>query len=136
MSDDPLSPGSRDPQPPEHMSAGQAVLLGHLFITLPGLLIFLGFSVLGKLLLSDGWLLFFFIGFVLAWTWWSFTVPRWRRWALNRGAPPDRLQKLAAATGLVWPKGWLPEKTELKLPDSPDSTDDKVLLKRRRRGNH
>lgn len=121
------------PQRLKLMSAGKAVLLGHLFVNLPVLLLIVGFSVAGKIIVSDAWLSFLVIGSVLAWTWWSFSVPRWRRWALERGASPDRLQKLAVATGLVWPKGWIPEKTEFKLSNPQHSTERKLFIKRRKR---
>ncbi len=54
------------------------------------------------------------IGAACAWVWWSFSVPRWRKWALEEGTPADQLQKWEVATGLVWPKGWIFEKTEFK----------------------
>jgi len=53
----------------------------------------------------------------MAWTWWSLLVPRWRKWAHEKGVPPDQLQKWAVLTGLVWPKGWIFEKTEFKWND-------------------
>gem|GEM_PF-1481770 len=133
MEANPFSHGPAHSQAPKQLSAGRAVLLGHLLVNLPVLLIIIGFSVLGYVLLQKGWFIFFVAGFTLAWAWWSITVPRWRRWALGRGAPPDRLQRLATVTGLVWPKGWLPERTEVKLPDSQDAVDRKISLKRRMR---
>ncbi len=53
------------------------------------------------------------LGAILAWPWWSVSVPRWRRWALARGVDAHKLQKAAVMTGLVWPKGWIFEKTEI-----------------------
>jgi hypothetical protein len=47
--------------------------------------------------------------------WWSFTIPRWRRWAIRRGASADKLQKFAVVVGLTWPKGSVFEKTEMKI---------------------
>jgi hypothetical protein len=88
-----------------------------LLVNIPAALIMFGFGVAGIAFLRGGWWLLLFVGFILAWCWWSFTVPRWRRWALGRGAPPDKLQRLAAQTGLVWPKGWVFEKTEFKVDD-------------------
>ena len=43
------------------------------------------------------------IGAILAWPWWSITVPRWRRWALARGADPAGagcLQAMGATAAL------------------------------------
>ena len=56
-------------------------------------------------------------GFVGTWLWWSYRVPRWRRWALRQGIPPDELQAAAQAAMLVWPKGSFFEKTEFKVKD-------------------
>ena len=53
---------------------------------------------------------------ILPWFWWSYAVPRWRAWALSRGADPDRLQELAQQMKLVWPRGHFFERTEFKLP--------------------
>ena len=57
------------------------------------------------------------MGSLVAWFWWSFSVPRWRKWALENGAPEDKLQKWGVITGLVWPKGSIFEKTEFKVKD-------------------
>ncbi len=57
-------------------------------------------------------------GLVAAWAYWSFAIPRWRRWALRRGALADELQTRAVAANLVWPKGSFFEKTEFRLRDS------------------
>jgi hypothetical protein len=115
----------------------KAILVGQLVVNLPAVLILLGLSCLPVMVGSGivvgflerpgeplAWLgvgcfllLLGVIGFGLAWLWWAFTVPRWRQWALKNGAPPERLQQLAVATGLVWPKGWIFEKSELRPKD-------------------
>ena len=115
----------------------KAIVVGQLVVNLPAILILAGLSclpvmvgtgiVVGFLDQPDGslaWLgvgcLFLLLGVVgsgLGWLWWAFTVPRWRQWALRNGAPPERLQLLAVATGLVWPKGWFFEKSELRPKD-------------------
>lgn len=113
------------------LSVAKAVLIGHLIVNGPAMIII---AIVAALCVAVGvlfsWVLpgipfagfiviFAFVGLligcVLGWLWWSFTVPRWRRWALQTGADPERLQKWAAATGLVWPKGWAFEKTEFKV---------------------
>jgi len=53
---------------------------------------------------------------ILPWFWWSYAVPRWRAWALSRGADPERLQELAQQVKLVWPRGHFFERTEFTLP--------------------
>jgi Na+/proline symporter len=56
------------------------------------------------------------LGVVLGWLWWSFSIPRWREWALKQpGVDPDQLQKAAEIAGLVWPKGHFFEKTEFRF---------------------
>ena len=54
------------------------------------------------------------LGFVAAWPYWSFAIPRWREWALRRGADPDELQRRAQAVGLVWRRGSIFERTEFR----------------------
>ncbi len=59
-----------------------------------------------------------FFGFVIAWPYWSFAIPRWRQWALRRGADADELQRRAQAVGLVWRRGSVFERTEFRPRDS------------------
>jgi hypothetical protein len=40
--------------------------------------------------------------FVLAWTWWSFNVPKWRIWALERVDDWPSLERSAILAGLIW----------------------------------
>lgn len=102
------------------LPVGVAVLVGHLAINLPVLLIMFGFTVIGLFFFQNLLLLFFLTGIALAWFWWSFTVPQWRRWALEQNVPEAELQKWATYTGLTWPKGSIFEKTELKLNDEDE----------------
>jgi len=113
MDDQPST--SQSTSSPSGLTAGKAVLVGHLLVNVPVLVIMLGFILVGRIFASTLSFIFLIIGFVLAWLWWSFAVPRWRRWALRNGAPADRLHKLAVATGLVWSKGSIFEKTEFKV---------------------
>lgn len=102
--------------PGKKLKPGVAVLIGHLVVNVPVLILIAGSTGLGLFFFhsSDWWVAFFIIGTVLAWMWWSLVIPLWRKWAIRRGADPERLQKLAALTGLVWPKGWIFEKTEFR----------------------
>lgn len=105
-----------------NLSVFSAILIGHLVITLPILLvfgipfllivIFFRWYPLGCIALP--------ISFVVGWLWWAYLVPRWRMWALKRGADAHDLQWWAVATMLVYPKGWIFEKTELR----PKNYDD------------
>jgi hypothetical protein len=105
---------------PRALTAGHAVLIGHLVVSGPIVGIVGLAGLVGLALGSFRWGAV--VGIVPAWVYWSFAVPRWRAWALARGAPPDRTQKLAASTGLTWPKGFILEKTEARSEDPPPPT--------------
>ena len=70
----------------------RALIAGWLLVNVPVLVIMVGILLAGVSIEPRIWWLFLAIGFFLGWTWWSFTIARWRKWALNRGAPADRLQ--------------------------------------------
>ncbi len=59
-------------------------------------------------------LAFIVLSFVPAWLWWSWSVPRWRAWAISRGVDPERLQEHAVRAKLVWPRGSIFERTEFR----------------------
>src|SRR6266571_7761474 len=102
--------------PTPHLSAGRAVAYGLLVVNGPVLGLLLGGPWLGATASAGalaGTMIGFAVGFVLAWLWWSLSVPRWRTWALARGADPERLQQLSQRAGVVWPRGSLFAKTEL-----------------------
>lgn len=98
------------------ISAVRAIAIGHLIVTGPVVAIMVGTMVICGLIWGwpNRWQLYLGAGFLMGWGWWSLSVPRWREWALRRGADPDRLQRLGVRTGLVWPKGWVFEKTEIR----------------------
>jgi hypothetical protein len=114
------------------MSVAIAILVGQLVVNFPALVITLVVTSIGIILIvvlkeklpSLSNLTFFLgvlgailVGPLVGWLWWSFSVPRWRKWALQNGAIEDKLQKWAVLTGLVWPKGSIFEKTESKLKE-------------------
>ncbi|MGH7603758.1 MAG: hypothetical protein ACRENK_07155 [Gemmatimonadaceae bacterium] len=102
------------------MTTHQAILRGHLVVNGPVLLIIGGVAWLASLFTkpaSSGAGFGLLAGCFLAWPWWSFAAPRWRRWALAQGVHPVELQQAAVQTGLVWPKGSVFEKTELPPRD-------------------
>lgn len=102
------------PEPP--LSPSRAVSTGHLFVTLPVIAI-----MVAGFLIADHWRGSYwafapaFSGFVIAWLWWSIAVPLWRDWARRRGADEEETQTLGVRSGLVWPKGFFLEKTEIKI---------------------
>ena len=56
----------------------------------------------------------FVLGFIAAWSWWSYMVPRWRVWAWSRVRNLKGLRVRAVRAGLIWPEGHFFEKTELR----------------------
>lgn len=82
---------------------------------------FLGDMIAGELGLGLG----IVIGALIAWFWWSLAIPRWRAWALARGADSVGLLRFGVMTGLVWPKGSLLERTE-RPPRDRDTSEDGV----------
>lgn len=102
---------------------GKALLVGHLVVNGPVLIIILvgliaalvvqGMSVNSLIAIAC-----VFGGIGVAWLWWSYTVPRWRQWAYLHVVDKERLQALAVATGLIWSKGSIFEKTEFKVDDN------------------
>jgi hypothetical protein len=103
-----------EPSPSQSPSVAKQILVGQLVVMLPVLTIILAGCFLGYALFAkDGSRVGLVAGSALAWLYWSLTIPRWRAWALRSGANPEALQKWGVATGLVWPRGWIFEKTEL-----------------------
>ena len=112
----------------EPLTVETAVRRGHLFVTIPVALIMFGLWATLWSLVPRGprgalphtpatLVTLFFIAVVppaLAWLWWSFSVPRWRHWALKAGVDADGLQRLAQAQQLVWPRGSFFERTEFR----------------------
>jgi hypothetical protein len=115
------------------LTPANAVLVGHLIVTLPILAIIAATALIGYLIVwqasasadpasvRDTTTLWFrragmpigaLAGCFFGWIWWSASVPRWRDWAKASGADKDKTQKLAARTLLVWEKGSTFEKTE------------------------
>ena len=110
------------PESKPRLNIAVIILTGHFLVNLPVLIIMGGFIYAGIYHIEDNlWMVLFLLGFILAWIWWSFMVPRWRRWALKQGASEKKLQKWAVATGLTWPKGSIFERTEFKLKDEDKS---------------
>lgn len=99
------------------LSVVKAIIAGWFFVNIPVLIIILGVLLVGTMIVPNVWQLFLLLGTFLGWMWWSYTIPRWRKWAIGRGAPADKLQKFAAITLLTWHKGSVFEKTETKIDE-------------------
>ena len=107
----------------KRISVGRAIWTGMAWVNGPVL-----FLLIGPLWIFNGaiergligpayrWLatVLFGAGFVLAWTWWSFNVPRWRLWAYERVIDIQKLKEDAVTYGLTWPGGTWFGKTEIK----------------------
>jgi hypothetical protein len=99
-----------------NMSARRAVAVGHLVVDVPVALLIGGAATASFLTLNLGWALaVILVATALAWLWWAFSVPRWRRWAINRGSAPEALQRIGQRTGLLWPEGSLLSRTEFRM---------------------
>ncbi len=99
------------------LSSGAAVAVGNLVVNLPVFALLLGPGFAAASAGRDDLLLIVLpISFVAAWAWWSFSVPRWRLWAYERVESTSDVHHKAIASGLVWPRGSLFERTEFKSP--------------------
>jgi hypothetical protein len=112
------------------LTAARAVLYGHLMVTLPVTMIILvittGIAIMiGPSSADDCRLavqlhdigrtaLGAIVGGAVAWLCWSVSIPRWRDWAEVRGADPDQTQRFGERTLLLWPKGSVFERTEIR----------------------
>lgn len=54
------------------------------------------------------------LGIAAAWIWWSYQVPIWRIWALERVDDIEMLHQRAVKAGIEWPYGHFFERTEIK----------------------
>ena len=102
----------------EPISNGRAVWIGTLWVNIPVLAIMFGGWGLEYAIASfvtpymprtiNPYVLIPLFGiwlvapWVLAWTWWSFNVPKWRIWALERVDDWPSLESDAIEAGLIW----------------------------------
>ncbi len=100
--------------PDRRISARRAVAIGHLVVNVPGLVVIAGVGVATMGHPSGSSFALILGAGAVAWLWWAFTVPRWRRWATTRGADPTALQRTGERTGLIWPEGSWMSRTEFR----------------------
>ena len=97
------------------MTPEAAVKRGHLQISIPVVMIgVVAVLVMGKANWPMAWTDRALLAGLIAWPWWSYAVPRWRDWVEEQGLRPDDVQPLAQQTGLIWPRGFFLERTELR----------------------
>jgi hypothetical protein len=111
---------SSQPSSESKLTPERAVRVGLLAVNLPVIMIIVLMSV--PVFLYGGliWgITGVFGGPILGWIWWSFSVPRWREWAKEKGVNEEQTQALAVRAGLVWPKGHFFEKSEFRPRKKP-----------------
>lgn len=105
------------------MIPSKAIRLGLLWVNGPVLLLLFGPALVFSRLASRGiiahshlWLgaPVFLAGFIMAWLWWSLSVPRWRLWAYERVGDIAALKAEAVRVGLTWPDDSPFTRTEIK----------------------
>lgn len=95
---------------------GQTIVNGGVILIMFGVWI-LSFVLVLKANLSV-WFIFIgiFAGPLIAWMWWSFSIPRWRYWTrqhLNE-EEIEELHRLSINSQLEWQRGHVLEKTEIR----------------------
>ena len=100
---------------PRTLSPGRAVLVGSVIVNGPVLALLFGPAFAAtRLGYADWFLPVLGASFFLGWAWWSFALPRWRIWAYERVESTGEVHVRALASGLVWPRGSFPERTEFQ----------------------
>src|SRR5690606_8381098 len=112
----------------EKTSVNGAILIGHLWITLPIVLIMGAFPILAVYLVSidliSAWgiAVVFAIGFGFAWLYWSYFITKWKVWAFENVRNVHELKRKAIENSLIWRDDVFFEKTEIR------NTSDKQKL--------
>jgi hypothetical protein len=89
----------------EHPDAtSQAVLLGHLLITIPAiaaipLLLYFGLYMFG----TDLLLYYICAGLAVSWQWYVIAVPHWKESLRKRGVHENEIEEIRRRSGLLWP---------------------------------
>ena len=113
----------------EYISVDKAIIRGYLMVNTPVMVIMLGTPIIAMYLFSQklipNWSIgiSFFLGFVFAWLYWSFSITKWRLWAFENVRNVHELKKRAIQSGLIWTDDKWFNKTEIK------SSEDKLKWK-------
>lgn len=102
----------------KRLSAAQAVVRGHLIVSLPVVAFIILSYLIGQIIVGfPKAVVWAFAGAVPGYLWWSIMVPRWRKWVKQNDVAEAETLRLAVMTGLIWPKGSFFEKTEIPPPE-------------------
>ena len=95
------------------VSVLRAIVTGQLIVNLPITIIITGAAILFAL---NGWSLSLgaILGCVIGWLYWSYSIPKWRNWALAHGVNKEELSKWGRRTLLTWKEDSLLAKTEFR----------------------
>jgi len=111
------------------ISVAKAIQRGHLVVSLPaGIVQLVGMTL--PFILSAGsrgsLLVGMFLGFILAWLYWSIAITKWKLWAYQNVEDLVALKQAAVNTYLIWPDGNIFNKTEIK--SSADAEKEQAAL--------
>jgi hypothetical protein len=102
------------PQSSSSLDPVKAVVIGHLFITVPVLIIIIASFIGGPLLYGGSRWLYLLGGSLIAWLFWAIAIPQWRKWVVAQNTDYEKVKELAVKTGLIWKEGSIFEKTEFR----------------------
>ena len=98
----------------------EALRKGHRMVTIPGYIILFTligtFIVLGEFeIISNNQIIMGLgISILIPWLFWSFMITKWRLWAFKNVENFDELNSKAIQQKLIWPKGNIFGKTEIR----------------------
>ncbi len=105
------------------ISSKSAIRKGFLIVNLPLLIIIIGIPIALSYLIvgnfGDGGIIGKSIVpcIILGWLWWSYTLPKWRLWAVKNVEDIYQLFEDGISAGLMWPVGHFFQKTEINPPN-------------------
>jgi hypothetical protein len=102
------------------MSLSKAILIGWLLVNIPITAIVLLFGY-GAYSMGYNYRYGAVAGMAVGWLYWSFSVPKWRKWALSKNVDADALEKYGSLFLLTFKKNNPLSKTEIK--DTKDKSE-------------
>ncbi|MBE9575606.1 hypothetical protein [Flavobacterium proteolyticum] len=86
----------------KELSTSEIIIKGHLWVNLPiTILIISGFYIIHEYL-KQSFNIALIGGIVIGWTYWSFSVKRWIKWALTNNVDSEKLYKIGIRNLLIW----------------------------------